>query len=299
MKNPDSADQLLMFEAAPAKINLLLRVTGRRGDGYHDLHSLVAFADIGDGLHYDPDGVTGVTIRGPFAAGLQPDDPTNTVWRAASRLAQQAGIVWRGSLILTKNLPVASGIGGGSADAAAAIRLLRRAWQLEQAPIDWLALARELGADVPVCLAGQTAIMTGIGDCLTPLSGLLDWPVMLVNPGQAVSTPAVFAAFNGRFSSPPAHDSAMPLLPEQQKSWLATMLHNDLTAAAVSVVPEIAAIVRKLRQSSPVFAAGMSGSGATCFALAEDKKALDQLARAWQCDHPAHWVATGHLIRAG
>ena len=293
MKNATEFDPGFWSETALAKINLSLRITGRRDDGYHDLQSVVAFADIGDLLEFTPNAEPGLHIQGPFANALMDacngDVHQNIVLKAAQKLTNQL----TGQLILEKNLPIASGIGGGSADAAACLRLLRRVLRLEDAVINWAHLALSLGADVPVCLRGETTLVTGIGDQLTPLSGLYGWPLLLVNPGVALSTPAVFAARQGPFSAPDSmvipHDHAA------QKGWLAG-LKNDLTAAAQSILPIIGELLADLRHDKNIFAAGMSGSGATCFALGNDAGLFTGLAEQLRRTHPNAWVATGQLI---
>jgi 4-diphosphocytidyl-2-C-methyl-D-erythritol kinase len=236
-------------EAAPAKLNLALHVTGRRADGYHLLDSLVAFAGVGDVVTLEP-GPLSLRIEGPFAARLSADD--NLCLRAA-RLAEGDA-----AIRLTKNLPVASGIGGGSADAAAVLRGLSRMGHAIPAN------AERLGADVPVCLASTPARMQGVGEILTPLPPLPPVPLVLVNPGVAVATPQVFAAMTRRDNPglPPilAFTSLADLT-----AWLATT-RNDLETPALSIAPAIGQVLDALRSTGAAFAR-MSGSGATCFGL--------------------------------
>jgi len=250
-------------ECAPAKINLHLHVIGRRADGYHLLDSLVVFAGIGDRLTVSPSDHLSLSVTGPFAAGLAAE-ADNLVLRAATALAAKAGARATGALVLEKNLPVASGIGGGSADAAAALRLLCRFWGLD--PSLPAQLAASLGADVPVCVTGVSALMSGIGEILAPAPALPDVGIVLVNPGVAVSTPAVFRARTGGFS-----DTAR--FPDQgwrdAGSLAGTLLatRNDLEPPARLLVPAIGDVLDTLAAIPGCLLARMSGSGATCFAL--------------------------------
>ncbi|PHQ71966.1 MAG: 4-(cytidine 5'-diphospho)-2-C-methyl-D-erythritol kinase [Paracoccus sp.] len=248
-----------VVESAPAKLNLALHVVGRRADGYHLLDSLVAFAGIGDEVRLSP-GLLSLRIDGPFAAGLDAGED-NLCLRAARLVGADAAIA------LTKNLPVASGIGGGSADAAAVLRGLA---QLGHA---LPGAAERLGADVPVCLLSRPARMQGTGEIVTALPGLPPVPLVLVNPGVGVSTPQVFAALQSRDNPPlppiPAFRNADDLI-----GWLA-QTRNDLQAAAQTVAPVIGQVTDALHASGAGFAR-MSGSGATCFGLyASAAKARD------------------------
>ncbi len=246
---------------APAKVNLYLHVTGRRADGYHLLDSLAVFPAMGDRLSYAPAEALSLRLSGPFAAGLD-GEADNLVLRAARRLAARAGQVPTGTLLLEKNLPVASGIGGGSADAAASLRLLRAAWGLKT-ELDEIALA--LGADVPVCLARRTARMGGIGEILGPAPRLPPFGILLANPGFPVSTASVFRARRAAFSAPAALPAAWPDAGAMAAT-LAT-LRNDLEGAATGLAPGIAEVLTWARHLPGCLLARMSGSGATCFAL--------------------------------
>ena len=238
----------MLCEPAPAKVNLYLHVVGRRADGLHLLESLVAFAEAGDVLSAEPADALSLEVAGPFAGALA-GEADNLVLRAARALAP--GQCAR--LVLEKNLPVAAGLGGGSADAAAALRLLSRLWGIEA---DLEALAAGLGADVPVCLAGETCFMAGIGERLTPLPA---WPaphLLLANPGAALPTPAVFGARRGPF--------------RESRPWPQTVgelagCANDLTEAAISFAPEVGEVLDALAVLEGASFARMSGSGATCF----------------------------------
>jgi 4-diphosphocytidyl-2-C-methyl-D-erythritol kinase len=274
---------------APAKINLHLHVVGRRADGYHLLDSLVVFAGIGDRLTVSPAGRLTLSITGPFAAGLEAG-ADNLVLRAARALAEEAGINPTGALALEKNLPVASGIGGGSADAAAALRLLCRFWGLDPSLPDQLAGA--LGADVPVCVAGVPALMSGIGEILAPAPVLPDVGIVLVNPGVAIATPAVFRTRSAAFSDP-AH---FPARGWTDAEALATTLHttrNDLELPARQLAPAIDDVLDALATTANCLLARMSGSGATCFGLFPHPAAAR--AAAGSINRDGWWVWGGAL----
>jgi 4-diphosphocytidyl-2-C-methyl-D-erythritol kinase len=283
-------------EDAWAKINLTLQITGRRADGYHELNSLVVFAQAGDRLSFAPadDGAITLAIDGPFAGGLR-EEPDNLVLRAARRLASEAAVTRGAAITLTKNLPVASGIGGGSADAAAALRGLVRLWDLSLPAERLEALALELGADVPVCLRAAPVVMSGIGEKLEPVPALPPLWFVLVNPGVAVSTAAVFAGREGDFSQ-----AAVPLLPPLGLAalidWLAAR-PNDLQAAACRLAPAVVEVLAALDDLSDCLLARMSGSGATCFGLFESEEAAHYAAEALALQHPDWWVAPA-LLRA-
>jgi 4-diphosphocytidyl-2-C-methyl-D-erythritol kinase len=253
---------------APAKINLHLHVVGRRADGYHLLDSLAVFAGAGDWLDYAGDGPLGLEIAGPEGAALQAE-PDNLVLRAARMLAGAAGIEPRGRLVLHKNLPVASGIGGGSADAAAALRLLARAWDVRA---DLAGLAAKLGADVPVCVASQAALMRGVGEILLPAPALPTVGMVLANPRVALPTPSVFKArANGARAGGFSAAAVLPDAWADARAMAADLrgLGNDLEAAAIGICPPVAEVLAALRELPGVLLARMSGSGATCFALFE------------------------------
>ena len=269
---------------APAKINLWLHVTGRRPDGYRELDSLVAFADVGDRLSAAPAGDLTLTVSGPFAPALDAG-ADNLVLRAARSLAAHCGIPANAALGLQKNLPVAAGIGGGSADAAAALRLCARLWRADIGNTAMARLALDLGADVPACLAGKTARMTGIGEKLAPLDPAPPAaPAVLVNPGTAVSTGQVFEALAGPFGSP-AEDRGGDL------AGRAAANRNDLEAPAIALAPEIADVLAALRAAPGLRLARMSGSGATCFGLFDGAAAAEAGARTIAAAHPSWWVA--------
>jgi 4-diphosphocytidyl-2-C-methyl-D-erythritol kinase len=272
-------------EPAPAKINLHLAITGRRPDGYHVLDSLAVFAGAHDLVHvaHAEDALT-LEIKGPFAGALAVE-PDNLVLRAARALADHAGLPATAKLVLEKNLPVASGIGGGSADAAAALRALARLWRLSVKPRDLYRLATALGADVPVCLDCAPRRMGGIGDVLTSAPALPSYGLALINPGVAVSTAEVFRARVGLFSA----DAELP------EGWVdagamasrLSILSNDLERAAMSLCPEIGMVLEALRGTQGCLLARMSGSGATCFALYETPARAREAA--WHCEWPRWW----------
>jgi 4-diphosphocytidyl-2-C-methyl-D-erythritol kinase len=279
---------------APAKLNLYLHVTGRRADGYHLLDSLAAFSDIGDRLSVAPAPRLALAITGPFARDLAQGDPQkNLVWRAAAALAARLGRAPDVALTLEKNLPVASGIGGGSSDAAAALKALAAHWQASLDERALGALAAELGADVPVCVVARASFFGGIGDELVPAPLLPPAPLVLVNPGIALPTVSVFRARQGAFSLP-ARFAAAP----RSVAQLAALLkerRNDLTDAAIGLVPAIGDVLAWLAAQPGALLARMSGSGATCFALFESTAAAEAAAASLKLEQPRWWIAAGKL----
>jgi len=279
---------------APAKLNLYLHVVGRRADGYHLLDSLVAFADFGDRVSAVAAPSLTLSVVGPFAAELAGSASANLVWRAASLLAERAGIEPRAALTLEKNLPVASGIGGGSSDAAAALWALAELWGLDTGAGLFDGLAQALGADVPVCLFGRPAWLGGIGELVTPAPALPEIWVVLANPGSALATRAVFNARQGEFTTPARFQEA----PRDavQLAALLSRRRNDLAASAIALAPVIADVLAALESEPGTLIARMSGSGATCFALyaesVEARAASSRLRRA----HPDWWIVEGKLF---
>jgi 4-diphosphocytidyl-2-C-methyl-D-erythritol kinase len=275
-------------ETAPAKVNLFLHVVGRRPDGYHLLDSLAVFPGIGDTLRAAPADSLSLALEGPFGGSLQAV-PDNLVLRAARGLAALTG-VWAGArLTLVKTLPVASGIGGGSADAAAALRLLGRLWSVAPAAAALGALASRLGADVPVCLVGRPSRMGGVGEVLSPAPDLPAFGLVLVNPGVAVSTPDVFRARTGGFSARATLPSGWPDAAAMARDLAA--LTNDLEPPAVALCPAIATVLAALRTTPGCLLARMSGSGATCFGVFADPAAAAAAAEAVR--RPGWWVWGG------
>ncbi|MDD9716750.1 4-(cytidine 5'-diphospho)-2-C-methyl-D-erythritol kinase [Dinoroseobacter sp. PD6] len=264
---------------APAKINLTLHVTGQREDGYHLLDSLVVFADIGDRLVLDPDAALGLTVSGPRAAGV-PTGPENLILKAAAHLGAA-----RGAIHLEKHLPAAAGIGGGSSDAATALRVHAQAMGCAL-PDDGAAL----GADVPVCLRGQATRMSGIGEALTPVAGLPPLPAVLVNPGVDVPTPAVFRGLRQKENPPMPADLPGFATPTDCARWLATQ-RNDLEPPARAAAPVIDSVLAEIAGDPDCLLARMSGSGATCFGLFETPAQAQAAAETLSTRHPDWWVA--------
>lgn len=279
-----------LVEDAPAKVNLTLRVLGRRADGYHDIESLVAFADFGDRLTLAPGGPLKLTLGGLRAAQAG-DDADNLVLKAAHALdARIPGIV-SGAFHLDKSLPVAAGIGGGSADAGAALRLLARANDLARDDPRLHDAARATGADVPVCLDPRPRLMCGIGEKLSPALALPRLAAVLVNPGTALATKAVFAGWTpgGKPAAPLAIGTLATLDREQFLQALANE-PNDLEAAAIKLAPVVADVLARLRALAGCRLARMSGSGATCFALFDSAAAAAAAAAALTGKYPQWWV---------
>lgn len=278
-------------EAAPAKLNLYLHVVGRRPDGYHLLDSLVAFTEYGDVVRAAP--AAGLTLRldGPFAEGLT-GDPANLAYKAAMALQARCGGAGA-ALDLTKNLPVAAGLGGGSADAAATLRALARLWRVPAAEAGLIEIAQPLGADVPVCVRGTPTYFGGIGDELAVAPRLPAVGVVLVNPRIPLPTAKVFAARGGPFS-PPARFSEPP----RDAADLAQLLsqrRNDLEPPAVGLVPSIATVLAGLAASPGCRLARMAGSGATCFGIYDNVVTAEQAAGWLAAREPAWWTRATRL----
>ena len=295
----------MLTETAFAKVNLALHVRRRRSDGYHDIESLFAFVDSGDELRAErrDDGTLTLSIDGPFAAGLD-DGPDNLVLRAADALTQstcpeqsRGNSGGRGvgpmagfgaDLFLTKNLPVASGIGGGSADAAAALRLLNRLWGCELDDAALCAIAETLGSDIPACVISHTLRVEGRGEALRPLDlpGLSGMPILLVNPGIPLGTAPVFAGWD-------RHDRGA-----LDSSSLAAVIEagrNDLEPPARALVPEIGAVLDVLAAQAGARLVRMSGSGATCLALFDRIGERDVASQAIERAYPDWWTMCGAI----
>ena len=282
-----------LVETAHAKINLTLRVLGRRADGYHDLESLVVFADLADTLTFEPGGDTALEVTGPYAAASgQPAD--NLVLKAQRALAACVPSLKGGRFILDKHLPVAAGIGGGSADAAAALRLLARANDISIDDARLMVAALRTGADVPVCLSSRACVMTGVGERLSPPLHLPPLHAVLVNPGVALATRDVFAAYRGDAQMATLAPQAVP----RERGVLIDYLEahgNDLTDAAIVCAPVVADVLRALSALPGVLLARMSGSGSTCFALFADEAEATAAARRLTEAHKDWWVAPAVL----
>ena len=276
-----------MEETAFAKINLAVHVRAREADGYHSIETLFAFAEDGDRLTVQPSDQLTLEVSGPFAAQIGAAED-NLVLRAARGLAERHGVASGAALRLDKRLPVASGIGGGSADAGAALRLLSRFWGLSPSLDALLEIAGSLGADVPACVQSQLAWGTGRGDTLAwqDGAGLSGMPLLLVNPGVPVSTAEVFAGWDGVDQGPMPINS--PLITAKEG-------RNDLEAPACLLVPEIVEVLALLAGAAGLFASRMSGSGATCFALFEREEDRDAAANAVAQQRPDWWLLATRL----
>ncbi|MHA7887722.1 4-(cytidine 5'-diphospho)-2-C-methyl-D-erythritol kinase [Roseicyclus sp.] len=273
---------------APAKVNLALHVTGRRADGYHLLDSVVVFAGVGDWLTLAPSEALSLTVTGPRAAGV-PADRRNLIWRAAELFAPGHGA----AITLEKHLPHAGGIGGGSADAAAALRGLSELWQAAM-PDDAAVLS--LGADVPVCAAGRPMRMSGIGELLAPLPPLPPLWLVLVNAGVEVPTGAVFSTLERR-ENPPLPDLPAEGWPDAARfaGWLCSA-RNDLEPPARALVPAISEVLDRLNTQPGCLLARMSGSGGTCFGLFAEEGAAKAAAEGLTGDKPDWWVAAAPVL---
>ncbi|PCG15640.1 MULTISPECIES: 4-(cytidine 5'-diphospho)-2-C-methyl-D-erythritol kinase [Sphingomonas] len=270
----------MLTETAPAKINLALHVRARRPDGYHDLETLFVFARDGDRVSLADAEASTFAMTGRFADVVGPD-ADNLVVRAAAAFRAAFGIARHHAITLDKHLPVASGIGGGSADAAATLRALARRHDVAVDDPRLVALAAGLGADVPACLLGRAAFGSGRGDALAPIAGLGDMPVLLVNPLVPVSTAAVFAGWDGvdRGAITGGDDTLARGIAGR----------NDLQPAAERVAPQVAQVLAILREQAGVVLARMSGSGATCFALFRHAADRDAAAAAVAARQPDWW----------
>jgi 4-diphosphocytidyl-2-C-methyl-D-erythritol kinase len=269
-------------EVAYAKINLALHVRGREPDGYHRIETLFAFAEDGDVLRVGPGDGLRLRIQGPFAGALG-DDEDNLVLRAARTLAEACRVRDGAALLLEKRLPVAAGIGGGSADAAAALRALNRFWETGLGTAELAEIGRSLGADVPACVFSRTAVGTGRGDRLEPTEppGLKGMPILLVNPAVALSTARVFESWTGGDGG---------ALPDDWRDG-----RNDLEGPAMALAPTIGDLLDALRRQDGASAVRMSGSGATCFALFETDAERDHAAAAIKTANPGWWQLSSRI----
>ena len=279
---------------ARAKLNLYLHLLGRRADGYHAIDSLVAFAAFGDRLSFTPGTELKLDVDGAFAEAL-PADHDNLVLRAAALLRTRYGITRGASIRLEKRIPVAAGLGGGSADAAATLQGLVRLWQLRPDPDELAAIALQLGADVPVCLVGRAAFVGGIGENIEPVQSLPELGVVLVNPGVPLSTKAVFMSREGRFSL--AARWGEPVRGTEQLVQLLAQRHNDLTRPALVMAPVIGEILTALSAYPEVLLARMSGSGATCYGLTGTRAEAEAAAGKLRAERPGWWVMATWLDR--
>jgi 4-diphosphocytidyl-2-C-methyl-D-erythritol kinase len=276
----------MLTEWAPAKVNLYLHVVGRRPDGYHRLDSLAVFAGIGDELRGEAADDLSLRVTGAHAAALQPEID-NLVLRAARALGAAAGMAPQARLVLDKRLPVAAGIGGGSADAAAALRLLVRLWGLQRIAGALPELGERLGADVPICLASRPARLGGIGERLAPAPALPPFGLVLANPGVPLATADIFRARTGPFSAAAALPAGWSHAAAMARDLAG--LANDLQPPAVACCPAISEVLAALGALPNCLLARMSGSGATCFALFPDSSS----ARAAAARLPPRWWRWG------
>jgi 4-diphosphocytidyl-2-C-methyl-D-erythritol kinase len=291
----------MLIEEGRAKVNLTLRVVGRRVDGYHELESVVAFADCADRLSLAPGSTLDLTMSGPLAQACG-ETSDNLVLKAARLLGERVPDMKVGSFTLDKVLPVAAGIGGGSADAAAALRLLAQLNGLALDDKRLLDVALQTGADVPVCLTSRACDMTGVGETLLPLS-LPILPCVLVNPRVPVATREVFAALglrNGELRVGATDVMQATAWPEQGASveeWVEVLAasSNDLEAPAMRIQPAIGEVITALSATDGAWLARMSGSGATCFAIFENTAEAQRAAQKIQLDRPQWWVHAGVL----
>ena len=286
----------MRWARAPAKINLMLHVVGRRVDGYHELESLVAFAGLCDWVAFEPGGDLILDVLGPRAKEAGPVHE-NLVLGAARSLATHIPGVRLGRFRLIKRLPAAAGLGGGSADAAAALRLLAKGAGLSVDDPRVRASARTTGADVLACLSPQARSIRGIGDELGPAIRLPNIFAVLVNPHVQAPTPKVFAALDLTSESNKARSSRSSRAAGFDTAAVLdfrSLGGNDLESAAIRVAPPIAAVLKRLSQVPEARVTGMSGSGATCFALFSDRRSAAVARRIVAADHPEWWVeATG------
>lgn len=278
---------------APAKINLFLHVVGRRSDGYHLLDSLVAFAAYCDEVSAQAGERISLRIRGPYADALDVG-PDNLVLRAAQALAGEYGVARGAEITLTKNLPVAAGIGGGSADAAATLRVLSALWGADpdETTMDRLAVA--LGADVPVCLRGRTSQMSGIGDIVRLGPDLPPCGILLINPNRPLATPQVFGARRGPFSDP--NPIVGPLTDAAALAHALRSRRNDLAPAAIELCPDIGRVIAAVELAQGCLLARLSGSGPTCFGLFETEDEAAAAALRIAADNPDWWVQPTRLL---
>lgn len=290
-------------EIARPKVNLTLRILGKRPDGYHALASLVAFADgPSDRLTLDCARPRGITVTGPFAGSIAGVNLLETlldlVAEATGGVTAHVPLPRLGLVHLEKNLPVAAGIGGGSADAGALLRAIRLANPALATAFDWNAIALRLGADVPVCLLNRAAFMTGIGEHLTPLVDLPRLAAVLVNPLVSVPADKTARVFRALAAQPLPEGHASPLAPDRlSREMLITLIDrgNDLEHAACDVVPAIADVLKELRSVPDCRVAAMSGAGPTCFGVFDDAHQSTRAAEVIAARHPDWWVSAARL----
>lgn len=285
-----------LIDEAPAKVNLTLRVLGRRKDGYHNLASLVAFVRVADRLAFLPTGPLRLELRGPTAAATGHPHQNLVVKAARALTAEIEGLVV-GRFTLKKIVPVAAGLGGGSSDAAAALRLLARANRLKRDDPRLVKVARALGADVPVCLDPRPRFMQGAGEILSRPLRIPKMPIVLVNPGVPLATKEVFARYDRLKRHAGRHSRVRKIFPKHRDAFLAALAAetNDLEPAAIALAPAIAEVLAALRNSPGCRLARMSGAGATCFGLFSSRRAAAAAARRIAAGHRRWWVRASVL----
>lgn len=284
------SEQLAVHELAPAKVNLFLHVDGRREDGFHELESLVVFTAFGDEVSLAPASELVLERRGVFAGDL-PDNPEDDLClRAAAQLAQAFARAPSVHISLEKNIPVAAGIGGGSSDAAAVLRGLCRLWDMDCRDPRVTRIAEGLGADVPVCLHGGAAFVSGVGEVVRPLAEDPAFHILLVNPNEALSTANVFGAFVGGVGL--TEGLADSVRSEDPVAFFRTIMtsRNDLAAAAQALCPAVETVLKSLAQNTDCTLARMSGSGATCFGVFPDAESCRRAGEMVSHAHREWWV---------
>jgi 4-diphosphocytidyl-2-C-methyl-D-erythritol kinase len=279
---------------APAKINLFLHITGKRDDGYHLLQSVMVFVDLGDDMEFAPHDSLFLDVEGPFA-GDMPDPHENLVCRAAQMLAAEYKVPVQGRVTLAKKLPVASGIAGGSSDAATALLGFARLWGLPDEKDRLQKIAQRLGADVPACLYRRPVWAEGIGEKLMGLPDMPQIHFVLANPMVATPTPEVFRRFGAKFSAPIQFSGRRKAASE----WIADLkiYRNDLTDAAAEVTPQIKEVLASLRATSGCHFSRLSGSGATCFGVYDHPETAMAAVHQLKQKHPRWWVAAAGLLK--
>jgi 4-diphosphocytidyl-2-C-methyl-D-erythritol kinase len=279
---------------APAKINLFLHITGKRPDGYHLLQSVVVFANVGDRLTFSRHDSLFIDVAGPFAGDVcAPRD--NLIYKAAQALGENYKIAPTGQILLEKNLPVASGMGGGSSDAATTLKGLAQLWGLPEEFDRMQKIAGTLGADVPACLMRRPVWMEGVGEKMMRLPDMPDMHMVLVNPAVATPTPEVFRQFRAKFSPPIQFIGRRKTMGE----WIADLklYRNDLTEAAIAVSPEIKTALQSIAETQGCQIARLSGSGATCFGIYETPTAAHAAVNKLRQQHPEWWITPAGLLR--
>ncbi len=282
----------VLSAAANAKINLYLHITGKHQNGYHLLDSLVVFANVGDIIEVAPSHDLQIAINGDYAGELSPTD--NSVRKSAEELRRYFSISAGADITLHKNLPIGAGIGGGSADAAAALKLLMRLWKINASPKELMSISLLLGADVPACLQSTSLYMSGIGEITEAAPKISGLYVLLASTGKPLLTKNVFAQYNGGFSAPAPHpkhfasnDDLIAFLKNTR---------NDLQGAAIQLMPEIAEIIAALEEESHCLLARMSGSGSTCFGLFAKRKFAEDAAVSLRNQYPSWWIRTAGIL---